>query len=79
MFYKQKLKACFGNINSRHKETIKLNKEFADVRELFQKYLQEVIFPIESKIDKIPEIQRIFDKWDENINFTSLFQSHTPS
>ncbi len=79
MFYKEKLKNSFNSKHTKHDDILKLNREFADVRELFHNYLKEVISPLESKNDQVPGMHDLLQKWKEGKNYSMLFKDNIPN
>lgn len=72
MFYKTKLENAFHS-NERINEIEKLNREFSDVRELFEQYLLEKIHPQEKEGMQIPIMCSILQGWVQGRSFDSEF------
>lgn len=77
MFYKNKLDKAFHSQN-KAAEIKKLNNEFSDVRELFERYLIEKIQPQEEGGMQVPIMRSILQGWAEGRSFDSEFMYHTP-
>lgn len=77
MFYKNKLEKAFHSQN-RTAEIKKLNAEFADVRELFEKYLIEKVQLEEETFTQNPSISKVIKGWVEGESFTLKFIENLP-
>jgi hypothetical protein len=77
MFYKQKLEDLFNAPNPKPKIE-KLNTEFSIVKELFEKYLNEVVKPLDINQNINSAFYKIINCWQMQNNFSAFFVENMP-